>query len=139
MYLTLIYNLVNKQEFELLIKLYKDIALRDPNKIIKKEQFLKVFQFTGLWGLKLFEDFDLNHKNYLDFDDFMVGLANCIKISEEEKVRHLFVLYDLGKDGFIDRNDFKTMLYNYPKSSLKKLLNDKDFLEKAEILNKLNN
>jgi len=69
----------------------------------------------------------------------MVGLANCIKISEEDKIKHLFGLYDLGKDGYIDRNDFKTMLYNYPKFTLKKLLNDRDFLEKAEILDKLNN
>ena len=88
--------------------------------------------------MKLFEDFDIDQKNYLDFSDFMMGLANCIKISEEDKIKHLFALYDLGKDGFIDRNDFKTMLYNYPKYSLKKLLNHKDFLEKAEILNKLN-
>ena len=40
-------------------------------------------------------------------------------------------MYDLGKDGYIDKNDFRTMLYNYPKEKLKKLLNDRDFLEKA--------
>ncbi len=51
----------------MLYKLYKDLSNRNSEKTIKKVQFLKVFSFTGLWGVKLFEDFDTEGKGQLDF------------------------------------------------------------------------
>ena len=48
--------------------------------MINKVQFLRIFSFTGLWAVKLFEDFDIEKKEVLTFEQFLNGIAKCIKI-----------------------------------------------------------
>ena len=40
-----------------------------------------MFPFTGLWGVKLFEDFDTKKLGYINFPEFLDVIRKCIKIS----------------------------------------------------------
>jgi len=105
-------------EIEMLWMIYDDLSARDFG-MIDKETFLKFFPLTGLWGEQLFKKFDLNHTGLLTFFEFAYGIALCCKSTPEQKIKLLFSLYDFNNDGYIEKKEMVTMLYNYPRNYIK--------------------
>lgn len=119
-----------------------DLASRDKTQKLTKEAFSSFFNMIvmqlyingqGLWGDKVFEFFDRMHEKLIALDEFISGIEHYIKSSEEEKIIHLFQLYDLNNANGIRKEDFLQMviilsyqyqLYNYPKEEIKKILDD---------------
>jgi len=110
-------------ELYMLSLLFKDLAARQHG-VMDKDTFLKFFPLTGLWGERLFEKFDRKHTGYIDFPEFIEGLALCCHSTEDEKIHYLFSLYDMDQDGFIKKKEMITMLYNYPKNHIKFITDD---------------
>jgi len=105
-------------EIEMLWMIYDDLSARDFG-MIDKETFLKFFPLTGLWGEQLFKKFDLNHTGLLTFFEFAYGISLCCKSTPEQKIKLLFSLYDFNNDGYIEKKEMVTMLYNYPRNYIK--------------------
>ncbi len=58
----------------------------------------------------LFNLCDVRERGFLDEADFVVGLAIFTRGTVAEKLTWLFRLYDVDKDGLVDRHDMKAML-----------------------------
>jgi len=55
--------------------IYKDLSERDTDKLINEENFLLFFNLNGLWGQKLFHEFDQDRSTKLKFDEFINGIC----------------------------------------------------------------
>jgi Ca2+-binding EF-hand superfamily protein len=62
-------------ELHVLKKTWQDLADRSNGKGIDKETFLQYFPLHGLLGERLFAQFDSHKRGYIDFDEFIMGLA----------------------------------------------------------------
>mmetsp|Transcript_6088 Transcript_6088/g.5436 ORF Transcript_6088/g.5436 Transcript_6088/m.5436 type:complete len:215 (+) Transcript_6088:154-798(+) len=102
-------------ELIILHKLFVDLANRDYD-VLNKETFLLFFPLTGLWGERLFEKFDIKRTGHINYAEFVKGIRRCCKSEEDDKIKFLFDLYDTNNDGYIEKRDMITMLYNYPKN-----------------------
>lgn len=70
----------------------------------------------------------------------LIGLKEkWVKCELEVKIMNLYTIYDLDEDGKINFNEFLTMLYNYPKDALKKIINDEIFVNSTKILDNKQN
>jgi Ca2+-binding EF-hand superfamily protein len=58
----------------------------------------------------LFNILDLEGKGVLELKDFFVGVAVFLAGTVEEKLGWVFEMYDLDRDGFVNRTDMKSML-----------------------------
>jgi len=125
-----------EEELSILYCIFSDLSARDYG-IITKETFLRFFGLTGVWGERLFRSFDIKYTGNITFAGFLSGLATYCKCPENEKIDLLFKLYDVDNDGYIEKKDLVTMLYNYPKQYLKGILEEiaPDGGEKMEHLN----
>jgi Ca2+-binding EF-hand superfamily protein len=83
------------KELKILTQLYKDLSRRSEGNLVDKVTFLQFFPLPGLWGERLFNKFDTQHRKELDFEEFLTGLSICTKSTEEEKFRFLFSIFDL--------------------------------------------
>ena len=120
---------VNPQELRFLGKLFRDLASRSSGNTVDRRTFLQFFPLPvrekqGIWGERLFDNFDPQHRGAINFDEFVTGLSLCTKASEDDKYRLMFSLYDLKSDGVIDKVELKTMvrsiqLYNTFKHTVK--------------------
>lgn len=62
-------------EIHVLRKTWQDLADRSNGKGIDKETFLQYFPLHGLLGDRLFAQFDIKKKGYIDFEEFITGLS----------------------------------------------------------------
>eukprot|EP00743_Colponemidia_sp_Colp-15_P004051 GILK01004370.1.p1 GENE.GILK01004370.1~~GILK01004370.1.p1 ORF type:complete len:931 (+),score=151.79 GILK01004370.1:61-2793(+) len=124
-------------ELVVLRQLFKDLASRSGGLAIDKETFLKYFPLPGLWGERLFEKFNLKGNAYIDFEEFLTGLAICCRGTSDEKMRFLFDMYDLTQDGYVAKNEMICMLHNLPHAhkimSIHAYLNEREELKKSLI------
>eukprot|EP00357_Protocruzia_adherens_P016342 CAMPEP_0115019946 /NCGR_PEP_ID=MMETSP0216-20121206/29784_1 /TAXON_ID=223996 /ORGANISM="Protocruzia adherens, Strain Boccale" /LENGTH=753 /DNA_ID=CAMNT_0002391589 /DNA_START=207 /DNA_END=2468 /DNA_ORIENTATION=+ len=104
----------DKQEQNMLKKLFTNLAARSDGNTMNKETFLQFIQMPGMWGERLFSEFDIKENNCIDYTEFMVGLGKCVRGTEEEKYRVLFKLHDLTGDDYINKNELIMMLHNIP-------------------------
>lgn len=58
----------------------------------------------------MFEKFDLMRTGAINFEEFIIGLANSAKLSQEESIRYLFNVYDLTKDNSITKAELLMMV-----------------------------
>lgn len=59
--------------------------------------------------------FDFNHNSKLNFLEFLMGMSLFTKQEEDVQIQKLFEIYDEGNTGYISKEEFLKMLYNYPK------------------------
>jgi Ca2+-binding EF-hand superfamily protein len=45
---------------------------------------------------RLFQLFDTKHTGVVDFEEFLVGIAVCVRGTPDERISFLFHLYDLN-------------------------------------------
>jgi Ca2+-binding EF-hand superfamily protein len=71
---------VNQQEISILTLIYNDLASRIEENKLTFENFLNFFDLTGLWGVKLFEQFDEDQMGLITFEEFLYGICNFVII-----------------------------------------------------------
>lgn len=103
-----------KMELHLLKKIFNDLSSRSKGETMAKDDFLRFFPLTGLWGDRMFERFDLMKTGNINLEEFIIGLANSAKLTQEESIKYLFNVYDLTNDNCITKSELLMMLYNYP-------------------------
>lgn len=55
--------------------IYNDLAVRNKDKLLTYENFLLFFGLTGLWGAKLFRQFDEDGRKLISKEEFFYGLC----------------------------------------------------------------
>jgi hypothetical protein len=77
--------------------IYFDLALRNGNKKIEKEIFFVFFQKNGLWGHRLFKEFDMDDSGFVCLEEFVITtgiqsnyVAKIIKADEDAKIGLLY-------------------------------------------------
>ena len=100
-------------------KCYSSVVASVHPVIVEKAQGMTQSQFTSqVFGSPfapsvaraLFVLFDVNERKELSEEDFVIGMAIFTRGSVEEKLQWLFALYDLDRDGVVNRYDIKSML-----------------------------
>jgi len=103
----------------------------DKNHEIKKSQFMEIMtchveSFSNkskqLFLQRLFDAFDENHNDSIDFREFIKGLSIILKGSTDEKMEISFRIYDIEHKGYLTRKeleDFTCYMYKtlYPEDS----------------------
>jgi Ca2+-binding EF-hand superfamily protein len=100
----------------------------DENHEIKKSQFMEIMtchveSFSNkskqLFLQRLFDAFDENHNDSIDFREFIKGLSIILKGNTDEKMELSFKIYDIHHKGYLTRReleDFTSYMYKtlYP-------------------------
>ncbi|KAJ8604660.1 hypothetical protein CTAYLR_006520 [Chrysophaeum taylorii] len=108
-------------EMALLHQIFQDLARRSPNKTVDPEHFGEyVCGFPGLHGEQVFTAFDTKQTGNLDFEEFVSGLARSARGTREEKVKFLFQIYDLKRDGYVSKSELQKMINMVPRDRLHK-------------------
>lgn len=116
------FSLVTDSEVRIISTLFKNLAERSTGNTIDKNSFLQfcdlpVTPNQGLLGERLFETFDMHNNGCIDLDEFIKGINQYCRVSNEDKYKLLFSLYDLRGDGYVHKSELVTMV------SFKKLHN----------------
>ncbi|SCO72717.1 calcium-dependent protein kinase 7, putative [Plasmodium vivax] len=101
-------------ELEVLKKIFKELGSRSASSQIDKETFLQFFPLPGLWGERLFLKFNFKNTGYIDFEEFIIGIAICCRGTKSDKISVLFDIFDLNSDGYIQKSEMVAMLSNIP-------------------------
>lgn len=111
-------NKFSHDEMFFLKKVFDDLAKRSPDWVVEKEHFSEYIMFPGLHGDQVFQAFDTKNTGNLDFEEFVAGLARSARGTKEEKVRFLFKVYDLKKDGFVSKGELQKMINMIPREKM---------------------
>lgn len=108
----------DNEEIALLQMTWQDLADRSKGKGIDKETFLQYFPLNGLLGERLFVQFDNKHTGFIDFDDFIIGLATVCRGSLDDKIHFIFNMYDISHANTVSKQELSTLLNHIPKAML---------------------
>lgn len=75
-----------------------------------KDSFLTLFPLSGLWGERLFNNFDIHKTGDIDLPAFLAGIGKCCKSDLGTRLRVFFELYDSQSKGFITKEEFTKMV-----------------------------
>ena len=112
-------NRFDEDEMHVLHKTWQDLADRSNGKGIDKDTFLQYFPLNGLLGERLFAQFDTKGTGFIDFEEFIVGLAVVCRGNSDEKVHFIFDMYDVSHDNTVSRQELTTLLNQIPHEMLK--------------------
>jgi Ca2+-binding EF-hand superfamily protein len=63
---------------------------------------------------RLYAVFDRNHNEYLDISEFLEGMMTLFSESYDKLSKFIFSFYDFDKDGYISKEDIRTVLSYIP-------------------------
>jgi len=95
-----------------LLKEYKKFKQKFPSGGINRVQFQELAksflppqQRTQQFIDRLFNAFDKDRSDQIDFHEFMLAMTLCSSDNPEDKLRFCFRSLDLDNNGFLDRNE----------------------------------
>lgn len=103
----------NKDAFTLYVKsMWQDLKNRSDSQErgIDKLTFLSYYQLPGIISHRLFSVFDVNQDNYLTLNEFYHGMLVLFVKCFNDSCKLVFDLYDADKDGYISKDDIKSVL-----------------------------
>ncbi|XP_061818047.1 Kv channel-interacting protein 1b [Nerophis lumbriciformis] len=116
----------NKQELQILYRGFKNEC---PSGVVNEETFKHIYaQFfphgdASMYAHYLFSAFDTTNNGSIKFKDFVTGLSILLRGTLREKLEWTFHLYDINKDGCINREEMTEIVkaiydmmgkYTYP-------------------------
>lgn len=120
-------------ELHVLQRTWRDLADRSNGLGIEKETFLQYFPLNGLLGERLFSAFDTKKSGYIDFDEFVIGLAAIARGTVDAKIHFLFNMCDILDEGTVSREELETLLNQVPVEILHHKVQDVDDLVDIEM------
>jgi hypothetical protein len=94
----------DEQQSSLLVKLYEGLVVRSQcGKRLDKKTFLAYFKYPGLFGERIFDEFDTNRRGWIDCEEFIGGLSSFVNGTTDEKVELLFRIYTQDKEISYDK------------------------------------
>ncbi|GAM19989.1 hypothetical protein SAMD00019534_031640 [Acytostelium subglobosum LB1] len=111
-------QLVSSSHFDSreLKSLFRDFKkdLPSGSAVVSRAEFKEIMTQMGIADTflhdLLFNVFDRNKDNTINFQEFVCGLSVVIRGTPEEKIDFAFSLYDMDSDGYITRKDMELML-----------------------------
>ncbi|MBN3291756.1 KCIP1 protein, partial [Polypterus senegalus] len=115
-----------KRELQILYRGFKNEC---PSGLVNEETFKQIYaQFfphgdASTYAHYLFNAFDSGQNGSVKFEDFVMALSILLRGSIREKLRWTFNLYDLNKDGYINKEEMTDIVraiydmmgkYTYP-------------------------
>ncbi|XP_051257900.1 Kv channel-interacting protein 1b isoform X1 [Dicentrarchus labrax] len=115
-----------KQELQILYRGFKNEC---PSGVVNEETFKHIYaQFfphgdASMYAHYLFNAFDTTNNGSIKFKDFVTGLSILLRGTLREKLEWTFHLYDINKDGYINREEMTEIVraiydmmgkYTYP-------------------------
>lgn len=128
-----------KAEIEKLIAMFNKYTEGCANKKLDRLKFRDILH--DMFGMtddmlmdRVFRAFDRDSDNYLNHDEWVLGLSVFLQGNFEEKMKYCFTVYDLNGDGYISREEMFQLL----KSSLIRQPTEEDPDEGVKELVELN-
>ncbi|RXN11593.1 Kv channel-interacting 1-like isoform X2 [Labeo rohita] len=119
-----------KQELQVLYRGFKNVCCTEcPSGVVNEETFKHIYaQFfphgdASTYAHYLFNAFDTRNNGSIKFEDFVMGLSTLLRGTVREKLEWTFHLYDINKDGFINKEEMTEIVraiydmmgkYTYP-------------------------
>ncbi|AWP00327.1 putative Kv channel-interacting protein 1-like [Scophthalmus maximus] len=115
-----------KQELQILYRGFKNEC---PSGVVNEETFKHIYaQFfphgdASMYAHYLFNAFDTTNNGSIKFKDFVMGLSTLLRGTLREKLEWTFHLYDINRDGYINREEMTEIVraiydmmgkYTYP-------------------------
>jgi len=85
-------------------------ALSSNERGLDKAAFLSHFPLPDLLGDRLFMVLDFKNDRYIDYEEFLCGLAVACRGSMEQKVRLFQEIFDLDGDGVVGHDELRAVL-----------------------------
>lgn len=94
-------NRFSDSEVQSMVHVYQNLAALSPrDKQIDKKTFMHYFPLDGVLAERLFVAFDKDRNGHIDRDEFLGGLALCLRGSTAERGQIIFDMFNLdGTDG----------------------------------------
>lgn len=94
-------NRFSESEVQNMVNVYKKLAALSPrDTFIDRKTFLHYFPLDGVLAERLFTAFDKDRNGRIDCDEFLGGLALCLRGSTEERGQIVFDMFNLdGTEG----------------------------------------
>ncbi|XP_009938640.1 A-type potassium channel modulatory protein KCNIP1 isoform X1 [Opisthocomus hoazin] len=115
-----------KRELQVLYRGFKNEC---PSGVVNEETFKQIYaQFfphgdASMYAHYLFNAFDAAQNGSVKFEDFVMALSILLRGTVHEKLRWTFNLYDINKDGYINKEEMMDIVkaiydmmgkYTYP-------------------------
>ncbi|XP_032707674.1 Kv channel-interacting protein 1 isoform X2 [Lontra canadensis] len=115
-----------KRELQVLYRGFKNEC---PSGVVNEETFKQIYaQFfphgdASMYAHYLFHAFDITQTGSVKFEDFVTALSILLRGTVHEKLRWTFNLYDINKDGYINKEEMMDIVkaiydmmgkYTYP-------------------------
>lgn len=115
-----------KRELQVLYRGFKNEC---PSGVVNEDTFKQIYaQFfpqgdASMYAHYLFNAFDSAHNGSVKFEDFVMALSILLRGSVREKLSWTFNLYDINKDGYINKEEMTDIIraiydmmgkYTYP-------------------------
>ncbi|OMJ79050.1 hypothetical protein SteCoe_20995 [Stentor coeruleus] len=101
--------------------IFKDLASRNRSETrLNKVNFLSFFNIHGILGEKLFSQFDLNNKNYIESNDFIRGIIEYCRVEYSQVLKKMFELFKFNKSEIIKHKELTYLFHNFMKEFLDK-------------------
>ena len=103
------------------------MAQRSEEKVkgVNKITFTKYYDLPGIISDRLYAVFDRNNNGYVDVLEFIEGFKILFSETFEKTSKFIFDFYDFNKDGFISKEDIRTVLSYVPLNTKQKVQGSK--------------
>ncbi|XP_053346572.1 Kv channel-interacting protein 1 isoform X2 [Clarias gariepinus] len=109
-------------------ELYRGFKNECPSGVVNEETFKQIYsqffpQDASTYAHYLFNAFDSGQSGSIKFEDFVTALSILLRGSTQEKLQWTFNLYDINRDGYINKEEMTDIVsaiydmmgkYTYP-------------------------